>query len=239
MSTTANFSRKFTIRNREATLGCIVTLKDDGKVSITKKWGGYLTSDYYRLESVVKELVAQGFKDPGFTNIISSEDMNSEVSKLLAELKTQTEPLRIAYVKHSKEFASKQFYKMDKITEQQVLKAKGYDYEWRGDTVRRHTKASLAYWERIKSILRDGHNAYVEKSEKLAELHYEDSIIKLTQRIIKKGLDFSKATIVTDLTHFDKGNIETIIKDGVRVVRAFTILAWGEVNAPHYRYLIK
>lgn len=239
MSTTANFSKKYLIRNREVTLSCVVTLKDDGKLSITKKRGGWIPSDYYRLENTVKELITTGFTDLGFTNVISDKDMNSEAKKLLNELKKQTEPLRIAYIKHSKEFASKQFYKMEKITEQDVINEKGYDSEWGGKVIKRHTKASLAYWNNIKGILNKGHENYVGSREKFAKLHYEDSMVKLTNRIIKKGLDFSKITIVTDLTRFDKGNIETTIKDGQRIVRAFTILAWGEVNAPHYRYLIK
>lgn len=38
----------------------------------------------------------------------------------------------------------------------------------------------------------------------------------------------------------EKGNISTTIVDAKqRKVNAWTILAWGEVNAPHYRYLIK
>lgn len=34
-------------------------------------------------------------------------------------------------------------------------------------------------------------------------------------------------------------NIETTITDGVKKVRAFTIVAEGEIQRPHYRYLIK
>ena len=34
-------------------------------------------------------------------------------------------------------------------------------------------------------------------------------------------------------------NIESIITDGTKTVRAWTIVAEGEIQRPHYRYLIK
>jgi hypothetical protein len=238
--TTAFYTKTFDFHGSTVRMGCKVTLKNDGKISITSKWGARRISDYYRMEKDVKELVANNdWTNSAFTNLISEEAVTPEIEKLITTLKEQTEPLRVAYIKHSREFASKQFYKLDQITEEQVLREKGTDFTWRDETRRVHTKASKAHWDNIRSILSGGHEAHVEKRAKLAELHYQDSIVKLTQRIIQKGLDFSKATIITDLTHFDKGNIETVISDGMRVVRAFTILAWGEIVAPHYRYLIK
>jgi len=34
-------------------------------------------------------------------------------------------------------------------------------------------------------------------------------------------------------------NIETTLTDGEKMVRAYTIIAEGQVQRPHYRYLIK
>ena len=34
-------------------------------------------------------------------------------------------------------------------------------------------------------------------------------------------------------------NIDTIISDGEKQVKAQTICAWGEIQRPHYRYLVK
>jgi hypothetical protein len=34
-------------------------------------------------------------------------------------------------------------------------------------------------------------------------------------------------------------NFETTLSDGEKIVRAFTIVASGEIQKPHYRYLIK
>ena len=41
-----------------------------------------------------------------------------------------------------------------------------------------------------------------------------------------------------DSTYLDP-NMSTIITDGKKVVRAFTIIASGAIQKPHYRYLVK
>lgn len=79
-------------------------------------------------------------------------------------------------------------------------------------------------------------NEFVTRMTKLAELHYEKSIAKLAARIEEKGLDQSNLKTVT--AHVGV-NIETTLTDGEKTVRAFTIIASGEIQRPHYRYLIK
>jgi len=77
---------------------------------------------------------------------------------------------------------------------------------------------------------------FPKRARKAALAHYENSINKLAARIEKKGLNINKLTTVT--AHVE-ANIETTLTDGEQTVRAFTILAWGEINRPHYRYLVK
>lgn len=77
---------------------------------------------------------------------------------------------------------------------------------------------------------------YVAKQVKFAIDHYEDSIAKLAHRIKSKGMDVSKIKATT--SHVGV-NIETTLTDGVKTVRAFTIIAGGAIQRPHYRYLIK
>jgi hypothetical protein len=67
-------------------------------------------------------------------------------------------------------------------------------------------------------------------------LHYENSIVKLAYRIEKKGLNLDKITVKT--SHIGV-NINTWITDGEQTVHAYTIIASGEIQRPHYRYLIK
>lgn len=77
---------------------------------------------------------------------------------------------------------------------------------------------------------------FIEKEKKNAVLHYENSIIKLAARIEKKGLDLENVTMKTGRVGV---NIETTITDGNKVVKAWTIVAQGEIQQPHYRYLVK
>lgn len=77
---------------------------------------------------------------------------------------------------------------------------------------------------------------YLKQTEKNAIRHYTDSIEKLAYRISQKGLDESNIKLHT--THIGV-NIETTITDGHKTVRAWTIIASGVIQQPHYRYLIK
>ena len=77
---------------------------------------------------------------------------------------------------------------------------------------------------------------YIAKQEKIALLHYNNSIIRLALRIEKKELNQAKLELVT--SHIDV-NISTTITDGDKTVKAWTIIASGPIIRPHYRYLIK
>lgn len=77
---------------------------------------------------------------------------------------------------------------------------------------------------------------FVNKEVQKAEAHYLSSIAKMAERIESKGLDVSKL----EVEYARLGvNFEAVITDGIKKVRAFTIVASGEVQRPHYRYLIK
>jgi hypothetical protein len=86
------------------------------------------------------------------------------------------------------------------------------------------------------AISGQGFEKYKDKIMKHAEKHYEQSLEKLAYRIAEKTLDFEHMTVKTGTVGV---NIETTITDGITTVRAFTIIAQGPINRPHYRYLIK
>ena len=158
------------------------------------------------------------------------------MENLLRQLKEQTKDLKIKYVEKSNLWAKKEYEVFEVLTEKEVIQSFGYYCNIA--KAMRHTKASYARWNRIQNIKYNGLEVYLKRKHKEAEEHYEDSIIKLAKRIVKKGLNISEITLKTE-SCMDKGNISTIITDGKITVTAFTILAWGEINAPHYRYLIK
>jgi hypothetical protein len=53
---------------------------------------------------------------------------------------------------------------------------------------------------------------------------------------MKKGLNEENLKVVT--SHIGI-NINTTISDGDKTVKAWTIIAEGEIQKPHYRYLVK
>lgn len=79
---------------------------------------------------------------------------------------------------------------------------------------------------------------FVERAEKKAVAHYENSIKKLAARILKKGLDINAESLEVETATVDE-NITTVITDGHNTVRAWTIVAGGPIQRPHYRYLVK
>lgn len=231
---TAHFSKVFLINGRSLNMGCKVSLKNDGKVSITNKWGGIRKSDYYLLERVVKEGVSEKFVDTAFTDII--DDSNANHNNLYYSLIEQTTKFKEEYLLRTQQWAKSRFVQMQRLTEIEIVRERGVAI---GDKIG-HSKASYAYWNMIRSVVRGGLESYLSKANEDAELHYTSSIKKLVNRIVKKNLNLSNITINTDYTRFGSdGSLETIITDGTTTIKAWTILACGEINAPHYRYLIK
>lgn len=90
--------------------------------------------------------------------------------------------------------------------------------------------------QEIRKLNNMGKEKYVNKSIEKAEEHYENSIYKLANRLRKKGIDENNITIKT--SHMGV-NIESIISDGKKTIKAYTIVAGGEIQKPHYRYLVK
>lgn len=77
----------------------------------------------------------------------------------------------------------------------------------------------------------------IEKVTEQTQAYYEASINKLAFRLEQK-YNFNLDNLKVTTSHIGV-NIETTLTDGVQIVRAFTIIAEGEIQRPHYRYLIK
>jgi hypothetical protein len=58
----------------------------------------------------------------------------------------------------------------------------------------------------------------------------------LAARVEAKELNIESIKVTSG---FQNVNFECTITDGIKKVRAFTIIAEGEIVRPHYRYLIK
>ena len=77
---------------------------------------------------------------------------------------------------------------------------------------------------------------FMDREMAHAEDHYEASIFKLADRLLKKGLDVENLEMTTAMMGL---NIDTVITDGKKTLHAYTIIAGGPIQRPHYRYLIK
>ena len=75
-----------------------------------------------------------------------------------------------------------------------------------------------------------------EEQRKNAEYHFSASLTKLALRIMEHGLNWDNLKI--ESAHVG-ANLNCIITDGERKLEAFTILAYGPIVSPHYRFLIK
>jgi hypothetical protein len=156
------------------------------------------------------------------------------MKNLIEILKNETSTLKIQFVEFTKEYATKEFNEMSKLTYSSIIEQYGYyDAKWNHKC---QSKTGLRIWNKVNKMQYEGIESYVSKLIKDAEMHYEDSIIKLATRIEKKGLNIDSLKCTT--SHIGR-NIETTLTDGNKVVRAFTIIAEGMVQKPHYRYLVK
>jgi hypothetical protein len=173
---------------------------------------------------------------------------------LTEKLRSETESLRVQYVEKMAEWAVREYeravekkswsakewaerYGVEAVwVEASYMSSKGFWSFPRGF----HNSRTAVKYEREKNdayrIAGMGREAYVEKMKKAANEHYEQSIEKLSARLEKKGLNTERLEMKT--SHIGV-NIETAITDGEKMVRAFTIVASGPVQRPHYRYLIK
>jgi ribosome-binding ATPase YchF (GTP1/OBG family) len=174
------------------------------------------------------------------------------MDKLIEILRKETESLRVQYLQMTEESARNLFEQCEKRSKWKEIdwcEFLGLKPEVKNPNTQiqffgfpkgfYNTRASRDLHKNqteIRIILNQGLEKFIEKELKRAKIHYENSIEKLAKRIEQKNLNQDKLTAVT--SHIGV-NINTILTDGEKTVRAFTIIASGSVQRPHYRYLIK
>ena len=160
------------------------------------------------------------------------------MNSLVKTLKEQTQSLKKQYIEKTEEWAKAQLQRnierrnqYHKMTCRETTKERHPDFI----LVDKQTyyKEQKFFWNKPSYYFTP---EFVERMKTDAEKHYEDSIVKLAMRIESKGLNQSKLSVKT--SHVGV-NIDTVLTDGEKTVRAFTIIAEGPIQRPHYRYLIK
>ena len=155
-------------------------------------------------------------------------------NKLIDTLKNETNSLKVQFIDFTKEYVTNEFNTICNMTYDQINEKWGYfDFKWNRYC---QSKKSLAIWGKRELMRHQGLDKTISIAVTNAEQHYEDSIIKLALRIESKGLNIESLKCTT--SHVGR-NINTTLTDGIKTVRAFTIIAEGEIQKPHYRYLVK
>jgi hypothetical protein len=151
--------------------------------------------------------------------------------QLFFALKKETESLKNQYIEMTKEWAKQDFETLTQFAKDYTAGKFGYG------------EASKKYWKLPHYIINDASSyttppvqIYTDAMVKKATEHYFHSLRKLVDRIEAKGLNTETLTVTT--SHIGV-NIEITLTDGSKKVRAFTIIAGGLIQKPHYRYLIK
>jgi hypothetical protein len=174
------------------------------------------------------------------------------MKNLINILTKETETLKVQYIVKTKEWARDQF---DSIMEKsnwtnlqwcnyfgltQEIYNEGRPSEFKsfpkGFYNSKQSREYSNLKDKLRKIIQIGVEEFMLGEEKKAILHYEGSIVKLANRIEKKDLNIDKLIVKT--SHIGV-NINTTLTDGEKTVNAFTIIASGEIQKPHYRYLVK
>lgn len=174
------------------------------------------------------------------------------MDKLINLLKEETRQLKIDYIEKTVVWADKDFdsyIEKSKWNEERWAKYLGVPTEERKDykgniiiSLGRNfynTKAARVLdreKSEIRRVLAAGKAKYIETALKEANDHYEDSVHKLADRIVKKNMNTDMISVKSSYINH---NLEATFTDGEKTVRAFTVLAFGPIQRPHYRYLIK
>lgn len=158
------------------------------------------------------------------------------MKNLIEILTAETQSLKEQYIQQTEKWATEEFARLRKwISDYSQWQENIYDRKipaLRNEFLRKQRIADKMPMQ----IYRNEIEGFVANQIENAKKHYEQSIKKLAARVEKKELNLNLLKATT--THIGV-NIDTTLTDGDKSVRAFTILAIGEINRPHYRYLIK
>lgn len=169
---------------------------------------------------------------------------NAQLETLIDKLYEETKGLKDAYLTKTREYAEaaiEQAKERRSWSEADWCKFLGIEPEERSGHL---TFPDGFYNTRYARVLANAQQEvrerlapkFLDKEMNRAEDHYEASIFKLADRLLKKGLDVDNLEMSTTMMG---PNIDTVITDGKKTLHAYTIIAGGPIQRPHYRYLIK
>jgi hypothetical protein len=150
---------------------------------------------------------------------------------LLGKLQKETEELKADFISATEKSAIDYVKKVINNPVEDYVKGENYTQRLQRTKDRRER----SFFMRPETAAK-AQSEYITKRLKMAEIHYQNSIEKLANRILQKGLI---ENLILFKTAKIGANIECQITDGTKTVKCWTITAWGEIQRPHYRFLVK
>lgn len=173
---------------------------------------------------------------------------------LIETITERTQDLRATYIEQTEVWAKEHFAtqtKVNKMTDvdwckyfnlEPRLANEGTSSEFialpKGFYNTRDARTMSNMETQARRIVKLGLEGYVKEERARAERHYKDSVVKLADRLIKKGVP-AQANNLNMVTGWVGVNFEVVIHINGIKVKAWTIIASGQVQRPHYRYLVK
>jgi hypothetical protein len=159
------------------------------------------------------------------TNNKTNNKMENKMEKIIQSLKESTKSLKDQFLKFNEVWAEKEFFRI-----------KEWIDDYRNERIPMD-KNMRKYYNLPSYLIRDiTPENHIEISRKKSINHYESSIVKLAVRIKKYDLNSDRLIITS--SHIGV-NLDCTLTDGEKTIRAFTIIASGDIQKPHYRFLIK
>lgn len=200
------------------------------KLSISIMDRNYL--GYFATEA--ERRVTSEFKNYNTSEIFSNVIETS--TGIVDELRVATQELKANYIVKTKETAKRMFDNAtEKIPSLKIAKAKAWD-EYRSDRYKVYEYNAITKdLVKLENITEKGFESFLNSELKHAELHYECSLIKLAERLVAKGI--SENYVIK--SGYVGINFEVTITHELGQVKAWTIIAEGQIIRAHYRYLVK
>jgi len=144
------------------------------------------------------------------------------MKNLVQQLNTELSEFKKQYLVLTENFLLTDWVRMQKIIDD-------YYSNWTNET-------SKIYHALPSSVKRNEQVKFIENQMAKADKSFDDNVLKLAARLIKKGINPENINIKATVA---MPNIECVINDGNKYLTAYTIIAGGNIQRPHYRYLIK
>lgn len=186
----------------------------------------------YQLEEALKDLEAKQEGSP-FKN-------------LLAKLQIAIADFKTLFMERTKNWMTNDFYRLEKyfeinlresdeFTEWKTNKYPDYMGNYKYRAWKSEYYAELAM--NVSEAKKLGFDKWLAKKMKQADETFEAKTAKLASRLVRYEFDHNTLEVVGSV--YNDVNFELMVKDKNQVKEFYTIIASGEIQRPHYRYLAR